>query len=123
LACASICFVLSPTINLSKGGISGEIDKNKSYKGYRVRQPPKNATQSERARAQKRVHVACFSFLVIKTKNDQGTMPHPTQSPSKIVVPAGLGSYKNMTSTQNCLYCTGHFCLVNTQILRSCLGI
>jgi hypothetical protein len=30
---------------LIKGGISGQIDKNKSYKGYKVRQPTKKINQ------------------------------------------------------------------------------
>jgi spore germination protein GerM len=34
---------------LIKGGISGQIDKNKSYKGYKVRQQQQYSGQSERA--------------------------------------------------------------------------
>jgi hypothetical protein len=42
---------------LIKGGISGQIVKKNNYKGYKVRQPTKISSESERARA----HVACFS--------------------------------------------------------------
>jgi hypothetical protein len=36
-----LLLLLTLTKNLIKGGVSGQIDENKSYKGYKVRQPTK----------------------------------------------------------------------------------
>jgi hypothetical protein len=65
---ARFLFFFPLTKNLIKGGISGQIDKNKNI------QP--NQSVIARTQARKRADADCFSFLgkVIKIKNDHAAI-------------------------------------------------